>query len=101
MLQIVEYFFKNPSEAWNMYLELPNWNSREEVAKELMRCENNQGYLLFLEKYRHMMQPYIIDEFYNDVLFNEDTMRCLTHKYQFDGNIDVPFLKESSLGNVI
>ena len=98
MLEITSLFSQSPNDAWHMYLELPDWKSREEVVEELKKSVDDYGYSFFTEQYRHKMKPYIRDDFYENVLFNEDAMQELIHKYHCEGNIDVPFLKDSSLG---
>ena len=98
MLEVTSLFFRSPNDAWNMYLQLPDWKSREEVVEELSKTVDDYGYSFFTERYRHVMKPYIRDEFYETILFNEDAMQELMHKYHSEGNIDVPFLKDSSLG---
>ena len=100
MLRIGEKFSTAPEEAWDMYLDLGDWELREEVAKELLRCQNNAGFSAFTGKYRQKMEQYIRDEFYDDVLFNREQMKILAHQYQFKGNVEVPFLKGTALGKL-
>ena len=94
-------FFHSPNDAWNMYLDLPDWQSRENVAEVLRKSCDDSGYSFFTQKYRDTMKNYIRDEFYDDILYNEDVMQKLVNKYHCDGNIEVPFMKISSLSKLI
>ena len=97
-MEIVEEFSRCPGNAWNMYEALSDWKSREEVANELSNNDMIEANSFFWKKYQEKMVPYIRDDFYNDILYNEKTMLELINKYQSEGSIDVPFLKEESLG---
>ena len=97
-MEIVQEFNRCPGNAWNMYEALSDWKSREEVANELYNNDMIEARSFFLKKYQEKMVPYIRDDFYNDILYNEKTMLDLINKYQLEGSIDVPFLKETSLG---
>ena len=97
-MEIVQEFSRCPGNAWNMYEALSDWKSREEVANELSNNNMNEARSFFLKKYQEKMVPYIRDDFYNDILYNEKTMLDLINKYQLEGSIEVPFLKETSLG---
>ena len=94
-------FFHSPNEGWNMYLELPDWQSRENVAEVLRKSSDDSGYSFFRQKYRDTMEHYIRDDFYDEILYNEDVMRKLVNKYHCEGNIEVPFVKLDSLGKLI
>ena len=97
-MEIVQEFSRCPDNAWNMYEALSDWKSREEVASELSKTNMIEARSFFLKKYQEKMVPYIRDDFYNDILYNEKRMLDLINKYQLEGSIDVPFLKETSLG---
>ena len=98
MQNLVKQFSECPNTAWHLFEELSDWKSREEVANKLQGGDYGNGYAAFSEKYRNKMNSYIKDEFYENVLFNEEAMASLIQKYQLDGNIDVDFLKPSCLG---
>ena len=95
MQNLAKQFSECPNTAWHLFTELSDWKSREEVANELHDGDYCNGYAVFSEKYRNEMKPYIKDEFYEAILFNEEAMTSLIQKYQLDGNIDVDFLKLS------
>ena len=97
-MEIVQEFSRCQANAWNMYEALSDWKSREEVAFELSYNNMIEARSFFLKKYQEKMVPYIRDDFYNDILYNEETMLNLINKYQLEGSIDVPFLKETALG---
>ena len=97
-MEIVPEFSRCPGNAWNMYEALSDWKCREEVSNELSNNNMSEARSFFLKKYQEKMVPYIRDDFYNDILYNEKTMLDLINKYQLEGSIDVPFLKETSLG---
>ena len=97
-MEIVQEFSRCPGNAWNMYEALSDWKCREEVANELSNNKMIEERSFFLKKYQEKMVPYIRDDFYNNILYNEKTMLDLINKYQLEGSIDVPFLKETSLG---
>ena len=100
-MELANLFFQHPHEAWNRFLDLPDWKSREEVVEELRNRKDDCGYSFFTQRYRHIMEPYIREEFYDGILSNEDVMQELKNKYQFEGNIEVQFLKTSSLGKIL
>ena len=97
-MEIVQEFSRCPDNAWIMYEALSDWKSREEVPNKLSNNNMIEARTFFLTKYQEKMVPYIRDDFYNDILYNEKTMLDLINKYQLEGSIDVPFLKEASLG---
>ena len=97
-MELANLFFQRPHEAWNRFLDLLDWKSREEVVEELRNRKDDYGYSFFTQRYRCMMEPYIRDEFYDSILSNEDVMQGLKNKYHSEGNIEVQFLKASSLG---
>ena len=97
-MEIVQEFSRCPGNAWNMYEALSDWKSREEVESELSNNDMIEPRSFFLKKYQEKMVPYIRDDFYTDILYNEKTMLDLINKYQLEGSIDVPFLKETALG---
>ena len=97
-MEIVQEFSRCPDNAWIMYEALTDWKCREEVAKKLSNNNMIEAQSFFLKKYQEKMVPYIRDDFYNDILCNEKTMLDLIRKYQLEGSIDIPFLKETALG---
>ena len=98
MSNTADTFFNDWEDGWNMYLGLPDWASREAVVHDLSSRHSKDGLLIFMEKYQQEMKPYIRDDFYNEILFNQDQMKILARKYQLDGNVEVPFLKSEALG---
>ena len=100
-MEVANLFFQRPHEAWNRFLDLPDWKSREKVVEELKNRKDNYGYSFFTQRYRRIMEPYIREEFYDSILSNEDVMQVLKNKYHNEGNIEVQFLKASSLGRFL
>ena len=97
-MEIVQEFSRCPGNAWNMYEALSDWKSREEVANKLSKSNMIEARSFFFKKYQEKLAPYIREDFYDGILYNEKTMLDLIKKYQLEGSIDVPFLKETSLG---
>ena len=97
-MEIVQEFSRCPGNAWTMYEALSDWKSREEVANKLSKSNMIEARSFFLKKYQEKMAPYIREDFYDGILYNEKTMLDLINKYQLEGSIEVPFLKETSLG---
>ena len=98
MSSIADKFANDAEEAWTMYFDLPDWATREEVVRELSNRPYKRGFVAFMEKYKQRMEPYIREDFYNDILFNPKQMKLLASTYQLDGNVEVPFLNAESLG---
>ena len=97
-MEIVQEFSRCPANAWTMFEALSDWKSREEVANELSNNNMIEACSFFLKKYQEKMVPYIRDDFYDEILYKESRMLDLISKYQLEGSVDVPFLKETSLG---
>ena len=57
---IADKFVNEPEEAWNMYLDLPDWASREGVVHDLSSRHSKDGLLKFMESLKDIYINLII-----------------------------------------